>query len=42
MCDSLTDIYFGGTRAEWDAIEVAEYNEVLDNATIHCSDDVTE
>jgi hypothetical protein len=42
MCDRLTDIYFGGTRAEWDAIEVAEYNEVLENATIHCSDDVTE
>ena len=31
----LTDVYFMGTQEEWEAIEIAEGNEPLLNATIH-------
>ena len=34
-CVSLTDVYFGGTQAQWDAITVEEGNEALLNAVIH-------
>jgi hypothetical protein len=34
-CTSLTDVYFRGTKAQWDAIIIAEGNEALLNATIH-------
>jgi hypothetical protein len=32
---NLTDVYFRGTEEEWNAIEIAEYNDSLLNARIH-------
>ena len=36
-CNSLTDVYYGGTEAQWDAIYIHESygNEALLNANIH-------
>lgn len=34
-CDALTDIYYGGTEAQWAAITVADKNDVLTKATVH-------
>jgi hypothetical protein len=34
-CMWLKDVYFKGSKAEWDAIEIGEGNEALLNATIH-------
>ena len=39
-CTGLTDVYFNGTRAQWNAVTVsATNNDPLLNATIHCTDD---
>lgn len=38
-CYSITDVYFTGTRAEWDALKKNNYNDALLNATIHCYTD---
>lgn len=40
-CKVLTDIYYYGTRAEWEQIDIDESNEPLfkDTCTIHCMDD---
>lgn len=37
-CESLTDVYYGGTEAMWNAITVRQYNDALLNATIHFAD----
>lgn len=37
-CYDLSDVYYGGSEAEWKAISIADKNEQLLNATIHCSD----
>lgn len=38
-CSKLTDVYFAGTTAQWDLIEIeAEGNGPLTAASIHCSD----
>lgn len=37
-CVKLADVYFEGTIAEWNAIEIDIGNEYLTNARIHCSD----
>ena len=34
-CYGLTDVYFKGTKAQWDAISIGEDNEYLVNASIH-------
>ena len=34
-CNSLTDVYYEGTPLQWAAIEIAEGNDSLTNATIH-------
>ncbi len=34
-CDSLTDVYYGGSEGDWNEISIGEYNECLTNATIH-------
>jgi len=34
-CFSLTDVYYGGTEAEWNNIDVEYANDYLTNATIH-------
>lgn len=31
----LTDVYYGGTEEQWNAIEIADWNDVLSSATIH-------
>ena len=36
-CDALTDVYYGGTEAQWDAITIGTDNDPLENATIHCT-----
>ena len=36
-CRSLTDVYYGGTAAEWAAISVADRNDPLLNAAFHCT-----
>ncbi len=35
---NLKDVYYGGTVEEWKNIKVWEGNDVLNNATIHCTD----
>jgi hypothetical protein len=34
-CTKLTDIYYAGTEAQWQAVAIGEGNEALANATIH-------
>ena len=34
-CTSLTDVYYGGSQAQWAAISFSTGNEDLKNATIH-------
>lgn len=34
-CESLSDVYFTGTKAEWDSITIGSSNTALDTATIH-------
>ena len=34
---ALTDVYYGGTEAQWKAIQVGEHNEALTKANIHYS-----
>lgn len=34
-CDALTDVYFPGTEAQWNAIEIGYDNDCLLNAAIH-------
>lgn len=38
FCDKLTDVYYGGSREQWDAITIEDGNDPLSKATIHCSD----
>ena len=39
-CTSLETVYYGGTKAEWNAIPIGDYNEDLANAEIICTDGV--
>ena len=34
-CSNLSDVYYAGSKADWNAIRIADYNEDLLNATIH-------
>ncbi|MBR2442221.1 MAG: leucine-rich repeat protein, partial [Clostridia bacterium] len=34
-CTSLTDVYYGGTQAQWEQITIEDSNTALTNATIH-------
>jgi hypothetical protein len=34
-CKGLKDVYYTGTKAQWDAIEIVDNNEDLLNAAIH-------
>ena len=34
-CINLTDVYYSGSRAEWNQIDIGSYNGCLTNATIH-------
>ncbi len=40
-CNNLTDVYYNGTRKEWEAIEIHN-NTCLTKANIHCIDDPDE
>ena len=35
-CDSLATVYYEGSQAMWDAIQIGNYNDGLQNATIYC------
>lgn len=37
-CDKLSDVYYSGTKAQWNAVNIGELNDPLLAATIHCSD----
>ena len=37
-CNKLTDVYYKGTAAQWNAIDITNGNDCLNNATIHCND----
>ena len=39
-CTSLKDLYYLGTKAEWNNINIEDDNDCLTNATLHCTDDV--
>lgn len=39
-CTSLTTVNYGGTKAEWEAIQIDIYNEYLTNAEIICTDGI--
>lgn len=39
-CDNLTDVYYGGTESDWDAVTIDDYNTPLTGATIHYAEDV--
>lgn len=34
-CTSLTDVYYGGSKEEWERVSIGSNNEALLNATIH-------
>ncbi len=34
-CESLTDVYYSGSEADWNSINIGSYNEDLTNADIH-------
>lgn len=36
-CSSLKDVYYGGTKAQWEQINIGSYNAYLENAKIHFS-----
>ncbi len=40
-CTSLSDVYFMGTRAQWNQVIIDDHNDELLAANIHCIDDVT-
>ncbi|MCR5042022.1 MAG: leucine-rich repeat protein, partial [Clostridia bacterium] len=38
-CGSLADVYYAGTGADWEKIEIGdEFNDALFDAAVHCSD----
>ena len=39
-CSSLTDVYYSGTKQQWDDIDIYPYNDNLLNATLHCASGV--
>lgn len=40
-CKNLTDIYYEGTKSQWSKIEIGNYNDSLENATIHYNSSYT-
>ncbi|MBO5042592.1 MAG: leucine-rich repeat protein [Clostridia bacterium] len=41
-CSSLNDVYFSGTRVEWNSIRVEVFNDCLDSAIVHFDNDNVE
>lgn len=40
-CTTLTDVYYGGTKEQWDKINIGNSNTPLLNATIHFANEIT-
>ena len=40
-CSSLKDVYYSGTISEWEAIQIGQFNDPLNNAKLHFVDDGT-
>lgn len=41
QCSSLTSVYYGGTKEEWNAIDITWFgNDCLKNATVHYKRDI--
>lgn len=38
-CTSLTDVYYGGTSAQWAEVNVSSGNDALENATLHVKEE---
>ena len=36
-CYSLSDVYYGGSRRQWDNIQIQENNDYLISAALHCA-----
>lgn len=36
-CSRLKDVYYSGSKEQWNGISIGDENEYLTNATIHCS-----
>ncbi len=34
-CDGLKDIYYNGSKSEWDTIDIGDLNDSFQNATVH-------
>ena len=34
-CSNLKDVYYSGTKEQWEAVDIDDYNDPLRNATIH-------
>ena len=34
-CDKLKDVYYSGTRTQWESVEIGDSNSCLTDATIH-------
>ena len=41
ICPSLSDVHYGGTMAQWQAVTLGEDNDALKNATIRCEEQHT-
>lgn len=41
-CELLTDVYYAGTKAQWEAIDISSFNSSLLNATIHYNSSMPE
>ncbi len=39
-CSNLTDVYYNGTRAQWNEISIGTNNGYLTRAAIHCTDEI--
>ncbi len=37
-CPALTDIYYAGSKNDWEKVVMENYNDYLYNATVHCLD----
>ena len=41
-CSSLTDVYYSGTKEQWNNISIKSYNTPLASASIHCTGTTSE
>ena len=40
--ESISDVYYSGTKAQWKNVSIDTYNATLEYATVHCSDGIAE